>query len=161
VQPVAPPARVWPKIEQRLAFRKPFVLEALGLVASGAAAALIAVAVLCRSASSRSYIAVLSDPKTSHAVLIATAERGDTALHVTTLDPAIHVAGRSLELWALPRGGQPRSLGLVAGQKAMLKLAAAADQSLGDVPALAVSLEPRAARPPVSRPARCSTPGLV
>lgn len=150
VQPVAPPARVWPKIEQRLAFRKPLSFwKALGLVASGAAAALIAVAVLLpqRAELPASYIAVLSDPKTSHAVLIATAGRADTALHVTTLDPAIHVAGHSLELWALPRGGQPRSLGLVAGQKALLKLAAAADQSLGDVPALAVSLEPQGGSP--------------
>ena len=39
VQPLAPPARVWPKIEQRLWFRKPSSLwKALGLVASGAVA---------------------------------------------------------------------------------------------------------------------------
>jgi anti-sigma-K factor RskA len=68
-------------------------------------------------------------------------------LRVNTLDPAIHVAGRSLELWALPRGAQPRSLGLVSDQKAILRLAAAADQSLGDVPALAVSLEPQGGSP--------------
>ena len=38
VQPVAPPARVWAKIERRLSPRKPFSFwKALGLVASGAA----------------------------------------------------------------------------------------------------------------------------
>ena len=151
VEPVAPPARVWPKIEQRLWFAKPFSLwKALGLVASGAAAALIAVAVLLpyeREGLPASYIAVLSDPKTSQAVLVAIAERSDTVLRVTTLDPAIHVAGRSLELWALPRGGQPKSLGLLAGEKSELKLLAAADRSLGDVPALAVSLEPQGGSP--------------
>ena len=151
VQPLAPPARVWPKIEQRLWFRKPSSLwKALGLVASGAAAALAAVALLLPLQPTEvpaSYIAVLSDPKTSHPVLVATAARTERVLHVTTLDPAIHVSGRSLELWALPRGGQPKSLGLVAGEKTELKLLAAADQSLGEVPALAVSLEPQGGSP--------------
>jgi anti-sigma-K factor RskA len=151
VQPLAPPARVWPKIEQRLWFRKPSSLwKALGLVASGAAAALAAVALLLPLQPTEvpaSYIAVLSDPKTSHPVLVATAARTERVLHVTTLDPAIHVSGRSLELWALPRGGQPKSLGLVAGEKTELKLVAAADQSLGEVPALAVSLEPQGGSP--------------
>jgi anti-sigma-K factor RskA len=151
VQPLAPPARVWPKIEQRLWFRKPSSLwKALGLIASGAAAALAAVALLLPLKPTEvpaSYIAVLSDPKTSHPVLVATAARTERVLHVTTLDPAIHVSGRSLELWALPRGGQPKSLGLVAGEKTELKLVAAADQSLGEVPALAVSLEPQGGSP--------------
>jgi anti-sigma-K factor RskA len=149
--PVAPPARLWSKIEQRLSFTKPFSLwKALGLLASGAAAALLAVAVLLppdRDGLPPAYIAVLSDPKTSQAVLVATAERREAVLRVTTLDPAIHVAGRSLELWALPRGGQPKSLGVVAGGKTELKLVAVADQSLGDVPALAVSLEPPGGSP--------------
>ena len=108
-----------------------------------------------------SYIAVLSDPKTSHPVLVATAARTERVLHVTTLDPAIHVSGRSLELWALPRGGQPKSLGLVAGEKTELKLLAAADQSLGEVPALAVSLEPQGGSPTGQPTGRCSTRGLV
>lgn len=56
-----------------------------------------------------SYIAVLSDPKTNRPVLVATAERRAMVLRVSTLDPAIHVAGRSLELWALRSGGTPRS----------------------------------------------------
>ena len=152
IPPVAPPPRLWQGIENRLEnARKPFSFwKTLGLVASGAAAALLAVAVLLppqRAGISPSYIAVLSDPKTNHPVLVATAERGEMVLRVNTLDPAIHVAGRSLELWALPRGAQPRSLGLVSDQKAILRLAAAADQSLGDVPTLAVSLEPQGGSP--------------
>jgi anti-sigma-K factor RskA len=152
VAPVVPPARLWPKIEQRLAFTKQsFSLwKALGLVAGGAAAALVAVALLLPlqpAGIPASYIAVLSDPQTSQPVLIATAQRSERVLRVTTLEPGIHVAGRSLELWTLPRGGQPESLGLVVGEKTALKLAAAADQSLGDVPALAVSLEPPGGSP--------------
>jgi anti-sigma-K factor RskA len=119
-------------------------------VAGGAAAALVAVALLLPlqpAGIPASYIAVLSDPQTSQPVLIATAQRSERVLRVTTLEPGIHVAGRSLELWTLPRGGQPESLGLVVGEKTALKLAAAADQSLGDVPALAVSLEPPGGSP--------------
>jgi anti-sigma-K factor RskA len=49
------------------------------------------------------------------------------------------------ELWALPaeKGGAPKSLGLIpAGDKGNIRLVAAADQSLRNVPALAISLEP-------------------
>ena len=116
LRPVAPPARLWQRIEDRLeSAKKPSSFwKALSLVASGAAAALLVVAVLFRPQPAgipQSYIAVLSDPKTNQPVLVATAERGETVLRVNTLDPAIHVAGRSLELWALPRGAQPKSLG--------------------------------------------------
>ena len=48
----------------------------------------------------------------------------------------------------MPRGGKPRSLGVVSPQNRMnLKLVAAADQALGDVPALAISVEPPGGSP--------------
>jgi anti-sigma-K factor RskA len=152
VNPVPPPARLWRRIENQLEpAKKQGWWKTLGLVASGALAALLVVAVLLppqRAALPASYVAVLTDPKTHQPVLIATAERNATVLRVNTLDPAIHVSGRSLELWALPRGGaNPRSLGVVAGGKSELKLASAADRSLGDVPTLAVSLEPPGGSP--------------
>jgi anti-sigma-K factor RskA len=146
VAPVEPPARVWRQVERKLDFRNKFSFwKDLALLAAGAAAALVAVALLLplQRGVPASYVAVLSDPKTARPVLVATAERADKVLHVNVLDPGIHVAGRSLELWALPQGGKPRSLGVVGTQeRSSLKLLAAADQSLGDVPALALSLEP-------------------
>jgi anti-sigma-K factor RskA len=67
---------------------------------------------------------------------------------VRTLDPAIHVSGRSLQLWALPRGQAPRSLGVVtSADKSMLRLRGDADAVLGDVTMLAVSLEPNGGSP--------------
>ncbi|MGH8706209.1 MAG: anti-sigma factor, partial [Burkholderiales bacterium] len=139
--------------------------RSLGLLASGAAAVLLVVLgviappppqpapapmVLGAPADEipASYLAVLSDAKTQKPVLLVSAGRKSDQLWVKTLDPAIHVPDKSLELWAVPRKGAPRSLGLVAaGEKAMLTLAAVADQSLAEVPAFAVSLEPKGGSP--------------
>ena len=158
VAPVAPPARVWNALQNRLevnpkgARRMSFsVWKALGLMASGAATALLAIAILLpslRDTSPAAYVAVLSDAKTNRAVLVATAGQADKVLRVNTLDPSIQVSGRSLELWALPRDGKPKSLGVIgAAQRAELRLDAPADKSLGSVPALAISLEPQGGSP--------------
>jgi anti-sigma-K factor RskA len=174
VAPVAPPARVWRSIRERLDARGGSQREAaggfwdnlafwrgLGLAASGAAAALLAATVVLAPRAPdpapapvvlrvpsegmpNAYLAVLSDAKTQKPVLVVSAGVKSDQLWVKTLDPAIHVPDKSLELWALPQGGAPKSLGLVSTEdKGALRLAAAADQSLGDVPALAVSLEPK------------------
>ena len=157
VSPVAPPARVWNALQNRLevnpkgARRMSFsVWKALGWMASGAAAALIAVTLLLpslRDTTPAAYVAVLSDAKTNRAVLVATAGQADNVLRVNTLDPSIQVSGRSLELWALPRDGKPKSLGVIGAQRAVLRLDATADKSLGNVPALAISLEPQGGSP--------------
>jgi len=163
VAPVAPPRRLWRDIEARLggaATREDLAgrlrfWRVLGLAASAACAALVAVgAILVQqkplpSAAQfpDSYLAVLSDPKTARAVLVVSAARHGSVLHVKTLDPSIHVANASLELWALPRSKQPKSLGLIPVAAAGLRLAAAADQALADVPMLAVSLEPPGGSP--------------
>ena len=158
VEPVRAPARIWRGIESRLggearhtgwwgrvAFWRP-----LGILASGAMAALLAVVALLPAVKPppaqgvpAAYIAVLSDPRTQRAVVVATATRHDTRLAVRALDPAILVSGKSLELWAVPRQGGPKSLGLLDAEQATLTLAGSADRTLGDVPLLAVSLEPR------------------
>ena len=149
VAPRRPPERVWRAIEARLGAAAPARRSSwwrgLALVATGAAAALVVMAVFLptqQPPSAASYVAVLSDARTQRAVLYVSASRRGAELRIKTLDPSIRVAGASLELWALPRGGKPRSLGLVPGGQSVLRLAAAADQVLADVPMLAVSLEP-------------------
>jgi anti-sigma-K factor RskA len=58
---------------------------------------------------------------------------------------------RALELWMLPDGGNPRSLGVVPIVTppgiARVELPATADQALQSIPALAVSLEPAGGSP--------------
>jgi len=99
------------------------------------------------------YVALLSDPRTQKPVLMVTAARNESEMRIRTLDPAIQVADASLELWALPKGGKPRSLGLISDSerpgfnRAVLRMEAVADQTLSDVPMLAVSLEPRGGSP--------------
>jgi anti-sigma-K factor RskA len=149
VAPHRPPARVWEGIEGRLGIEARTApafsfWKVLALLASGAAAALVFMAVVLppQKAPGAGYVALLSDPKTQKPVLYVAARRQDRELVVRALDPSIQVANASLELWALPRGGKPRSLGLVPRDKGPLMLASAADQALADVPMLAVSLEP-------------------
>jgi len=174
--PVQPPARVWRAIEERLEGGRsatPPGLWAnlafwrnLGLVASGVAAGLlVAIGVIAPKAPdpapqpvvvrvpssemAASYLAVLADPKTQKPMLIVSAGRSSNELWVKTLDPAAHVPDRSLELWALPAGQPPKSLGVVPRSEKMtaLKLVAAADQAFAEVAALAVSLEPPGGSP--------------
>ena len=176
VQSRRPPARVWRAIEERLAGAMPGTgsglwnslafWRALGLIASGAAAALVvAVTVFVPPAPHpapaplvlrvpsneipASYLAVLSDPKTQKPMLIVSAGRNSDQLWVKALDPSIHVPQKSLELWAvMPKGQPPKSLGMLSReQKTMLPLREIADHSLADVPMLAVSLEPMGGSP--------------
>jgi anti-sigma-K factor RskA len=133
----------------------------LGLAASGMAAGLLAAIVFIAPQApspapapvivrvpsgemAATYLAVLSDPKTQRPMLVVSAGRSSNELWVKTLDPAIHVPDRSLELWALPPGQAPKSLGVIAPseKRTVLKLVAAADQAFAEMPTLAVSLEP-------------------
>ena len=166
-----PPARVWRAIEARLPAARAGLWESLafwrglGLAASGAAAVLLAaVATLSpqppvpapapvvlkvpSTEMAEVYLAVLSDPKTQKPLLLASANHRSDRLQVRTLDPSIRVSGKDLELWALPAGKPPRSLGVVgATERATVQLASVSERSLADVPALALSLEPKGGSP--------------
>jgi anti-sigma-K factor RskA len=159
VAPRRPPARLWREIEARLgpsaSSRRGFLWRGLGLVASGAAAALVLMTFVpaLQRPPAAGYVALLSDARTQKPVLMVSARRNETRLWVRTLDPAIQVSDASLELWALPKGGKPKSLGLISDTErpgvnhAVLRMAAVADKTLADVPILAVSLEPRGGSP--------------
>lgn len=152
----APPARVWRAIERRLNLHKRGVgawtgdadgfWRWLGL-GSSAVAALLAVFLITGrpDGAGIDYVAALTDDKAQTALLL-TADGNRGRLEVRLVAAAPVPTDRQLQLWAVPKQGAPRSLGLLPGQaQAGFALPAAA---LGDdVALLAVSLEPRGGSP--------------
>src|SRR5215510_14798339 len=140
VAEVRPPRRVWHAVDSRIAGgdvarAKPGFWESVafwrgwGLIATGCA------------------VALLPAPQGGgdKQVFIAYVPRDSDELWVrrVALDP--EPAGRGYELWGLPAkaGEPPKSLGMLPrDERGTIKLAAAADQSLRDFPALAISIEP-------------------
>jgi anti-sigma-K factor RskA len=95
------------------------------------------------------YVAVLADDKAAPSMLVTF----DPKNHKLTLQ---RVGGykeaddRSLQLWALPPSGGPKSLG-VLGQDKLLRLTAS-DGDVREVPTLAISLEPKGGVPGATGP---------
>ena len=158
--PVAPPTRVWQLILARIQggrtpARAPESIWAnlglwRGLTLAGFATALALVLVLFTPPAERpeqTLVVVLAGQDAKPA-LIASAERGARTLLVKAVTPVELPADRALELWALPALGNPRSLGLIAPSGVVrIALPEPADAALANIPALAVSLEPRGGSP--------------
>ena len=154
---VTPPRSVWTGIERRLGLRKKaagwqFWLNenlafwrSLGMV-STALAAMLVVIVMVRQpdAPAISYVATLSDDK-AQAALLLTADRKNRALDVRVITTAQLAADKSLHLWAVPKVGNPRSLGVLVGNRG--KFALPDNAVSGDVMVLAVTLEPKGGSP--------------
>ncbi len=87
-------------------------------------------------------VVVLAGPD-AKPTLIATGERRSRFLTVKAVTDVAIARDRALELWMLPEGAPPRSLGLVpASGVDRVALSAPLGVALQNVPALAVSLEP-------------------
>ena len=95
------------------------------------------------------YVAMLEDDKSAPQILVTFDARQGT-LTLKHLGPMHVQADRSLQLWALPPGASPQSLGVLGGGT-VVKLNAAEGQ-LRQVPALAISLEPKGGAPAGSGP---------
>ncbi|MGO4325690.1 anti-sigma factor [Cupriavidus sp. 2TAF22] len=93
-------------------------------------------------------VAVLNDDRAEAAVLVTWDARSQ-ALTLRRLDHLALTDAQALQLWALPAGGKPQSLG-VLGHQRQLRLTVA--QQLGKVPALAISVEPRGGSPDPNGP---------
>ena len=177
--PVAPRKQVWEGIEQRLKLRpRPrfhpawqfwrsealagslagslAFWRALG-IASSLFAALLVVVLVSRTLDAPliSHVATLSDDK-AVTVLVLTADSRHHALDVRLAAGApagttLALSDKTLQLWAVPKKGHPRSLGVLADNgRATLALT---DSALGaDVALLAVSLEPRGGSPDPNGP---------
>lgn len=85
------------------------------------------------------YVAVLSDDKSAASMLV-TFDPANNKLVLQRVGGFQEASDKSLQLWALPPGGGPRSLG-VMGHEGVYTLPAAQADVKG-VPTLAISLEP-------------------
>jgi len=95
------------------------------------------------------YVAVLNDDQASASMLV-TFDPKNARLTLQRVGSYQEAADKSLQLWALPPAGGPRSLGVLSADK-LLQLAA--DQrDVREVPALAISLEPKGGVPSETGP---------
>lgn len=95
------------------------------------------------------YVAVLNDDKASASMLV-TFDPKSQKLTLQRVGGFQEASDKSLQLWALPPSGVPRSLGVLT-QERLLQLAAG-EGDVREVPALAVSLEPRGGVPSETGP---------
>lgn len=159
---VAPRPQVWRNIERRLRlgaasggergwsywFNESVLFWRSLSVATTAVAALLVVMVMLGRAPDApviAYVATLTDAKAQTALLL-TADSRHAALTVRALAGAAVASDKDLELWAVPKQGNPRSLGLVAASGST-KLALTARALGDDVALLAVTLEPKGGSP--------------
>jgi anti-sigma-K factor RskA len=163
LHPVAPPSRVWVAILKRIGGHaatrraKPSLWTRVGwwrglALASLAAAFALAVAVLMPAHERpEGTIVVVLAGQDAKPALIASVDRAGRFLTVKAIAPVALAGDRALELWMLPGTGNPRSLGLVSAVApagiTRVALRASAEQTLQDIPALAISLEPQGGSP--------------
>ena len=95
------------------------------------------------------YVAVLADDKAAASMLV-TFDPKSNQLVLQRVGGFQEGADKSLQLWALPPAGGPRSLG-VLGQDKLLTLVAG-ESDVRQVPALAISLEPKGGVPSETGP---------
>ena len=157
VPEVEPPARVWNRIEERIAapaarggaWSSVGFWRSFGLLAGGVATVLVA-AFIYTSDTPRgdpAFVAVLISP-TNEARMTITMRSDALRIHNVRGWKSVQDAGRSLELWALPKEGAPRSLGLVSNTGGDFLIRIPADDArVQGVKAFALSSEPAGGSP--------------
>lgn len=95
------------------------------------------------------YVAVLSDDKSAASILV-TLDTKNRKLVLQRIGGYTEAGDKSLQLWALPPAGGPRSLGVLGADKVLSF--AAAEGDVREVPTLAISLEPKGGVPSAGGP---------
>ena len=95
------------------------------------------------------YVAVLADDQSAASMLV-TFDAKNKKLTLQRVGGYQEAGDRSLQLWALPATGGPRSLG-VLGQDRVLRLTAG-EGEVREVPTLAITLEPKGGVPSAGGP---------
>ena len=160
---VVPPKSVWTGIERRLNLKAKSsgalswlndnlgFWRNLGLVSTGLAAMLMVIVLTNRPVDTPNiaYVATLTDDKAQTAMLL-TADEQHRTLEARVVTTAALAADKSLHLWAVPKQGKPRSLGVLADNRDSFTLTANAISD--DVAVLAVTLEPKGGSPDPNGP---------
>jgi anti-sigma-K factor RskA len=157
--PVAPPPRVWQRIEQRLwPAIKPLPLwqrlsswRGLTALATAATVAMAVVLALPERVQPPVVVVLQGTGGTAQGVntFVASVSGDGRALVTRPLLPVSLEADRVLELWSVPPDGAPRSLGLInaGGATVISRERLPATLLKGGTAALAVSLEPPGGSP--------------
>lgn len=95
------------------------------------------------------YVAVLADDQSTASMLV-TFDVKNKKLTLQRVGGFQEPGDRSLQLWALPPAGGPKSLGVLGNDK-LLRLSAA-EGDVREVPTLAISLEPKGGVPSAGGP---------
>jgi anti-sigma-K factor RskA len=153
LRPVQPPAHVWPAIQRRLKLTAPrpalrrmrsFALAASVVLVVGVAGLLYWRSVQTARPTLVSTISAKSGEPVWQLEVFGTANR--LVAHAAKL-PA-RPAGSDYELWALPRGKAPVSLGVLPAEGATTRtLTAIQKEALASSSQVAVSIEPRGGSP--------------
>jgi anti-sigma-K factor RskA len=151
--PVQPPAHVWPAIQRRLKLRTPrpalrrmrsFALAASVVLVVGVAGLLYWHSLQTVRATVVATISAKSGEHVWELEVFGTLDR--LVAHAAKL-PA-HPAGSDYELWALPKGKAPVSLGVLPAEGATSRtLTAIQKEALASSNQVAVSIEPRGGSP--------------
>ncbi|MGB9150584.1 MAG: anti-sigma factor [Burkholderiales bacterium] len=161
--PIAPSRRVWNRIRAQLFMKNApandpsksgpswwsnlVFWRGWGLAATAAVAALLVfISVVPPPEAKPTYVVVLSNQQAQPVMSVASDNR-QKQLRIKIIGQQKIDADRDYELWALPKGGPPRSLGLVSEQGETVLLVPNTMQGLTDIPALAISLEPKGGSP--------------
>ena len=149
--PVRPAAHVWAGIGRRLFGAQPAPARRSAKLALAAAlvglALLVGLFVREQQRTHLETLAVLG-PDAAHAQWRIERPHELTSLTIRTVGPVAPGAGRAYELWALPTGGKPVSLGVLpVGGTLERALSGAQRTALAASDKLAVSLEPPGGSP--------------
>jgi len=158
-----PRKQVWQGIERRLNLPRAHAAwqfwrnesvtfwRSLGVVSTAVAALLVVtMGVRTLQAPQLDYVATLTDDKAQTALLL-TGDSRHQAMTVRVVGAAAVPGDKSLELWAVPKSGHPRSLGLLS-ERGEVKLAMTSKAVGDDVALLAVTLEPKGGSPDPNGP---------
>jgi anti-sigma-K factor RskA len=134
---------LWTRLRENLGFWR-----GLGIASTALATILVAVLVtgqLQPVSPVPSYVAMLADDK-AQPIAVVTGDVKRRQLVVKMVASQSLAADKSLELWAEPREGPPRSLGLIASNGS-ITLSLPENATPQSVPLLAVTLEPKGGSP--------------